>query len=85
MGGRIDIRVTRATNSLLIVVSDDGPGAPLGTDVFGSGVGLSATRDRLRLLYGESHRFEAGNRDGGFAVRIELPYRRAHVVSRGRR
>ena len=80
MGGRIDIRVTRATTSLLIVVSDDGPGAPLGTDVFGSGVGLSATRDRLRLLYGRSHCFEAENRDGGFAVRIELPYRRAQVA-----
>jgi hypothetical protein len=57
-----------------------GAGATLGTDLFGRGVGLSATRDRLRLLYGSAHRFDAGNRDGGFAVRIELPFRRAHAV-----
>jgi len=80
MGGRIDIRVTRATTTLLVDVSDDGPGTTLGTDVFGSGVGLSATRDRLRLLYGHDHRFDVGNRDGGFGVRIELPYRRAQVA-----
>src|SRR5215204_2792258 len=80
-GGAIDVRVTRAANVLHIAISDDGPGAPLGIDVFGRGVGLSATRDRLRLLYGHGHRFDAGNRDGGFVVSIELPYRRAHVVS----
>jgi len=78
MGGTIDIRVSRAGTTLLVDVSDDGPGAPSGTDVFGNGVGLSATRDRLRLLYGPGQRFEAGNRDGGFAVHIELPYRHAH-------
>ena len=78
MGGTIDIGVSRAGTTLLVDVSDDGPGTPSGTDVFGNGVGLSATRDRLRLLYGPGQRFEAGNRDGGFAVHIELPYRRTH-------
>jgi two-component system, LytTR family, sensor kinase len=83
MGGTIDIRVSRAGTTLLVDVSDDGPGTPSGTDVFGNGVGLSATRDRLRLLYGAGHRFEAGNRDDGFAVHIELPYRRAHGTPDG--
>jgi two-component system, LytTR family, sensor kinase len=79
-GGSIDIRVRRTADVLQMDVSDDGPGAPLGMDVFGRGVGLSATRERLRLLYGSAHRFDAGNRDGGFTVRIELPFRRAHAV-----
>jgi len=52
---------------------DDGPGAADGIDVFARGVGLSATRERLRLLYGTNHSFRAANRDGGFAVAIAIP------------
>ena len=84
-GGTIEVRASRSGEALHLEVVDDGPGAPLGTDVFGKGVGLSATRDRLRLLYGAAHQFEARNRDGGFAVSIALPYRRgtpAHVAVR---
>jgi signal transduction histidine kinase len=78
VGGAIDVRITRAAGQpLRIEVTDDGPGAPSGVDVFANGIGLSATRDRLRLLYGDAHRFDAGNRDGGFAVDITIPYRRA--------
>src|SRR5688572_27484542 len=78
MGGAIDVRARRVGDLLELEVTDDGPGTPLGAGVFDHGVGLSATRDRLRLLYGDLHRFEAGNRDGGFAVRIEIPYRQAN-------
>jgi len=76
-GGSIEVRVERTGASLLLSVSDDGPGAPPGTDVFATGIGLSATRDRLRLLYGGRHQFQAVNRGRGFAVAIALPLRRA--------
>ena len=82
-GGAIDVQATRVGSMLQLEVTDDGPGAPLGTDVFGRGVGLSATRDRLRLLFGDGHRFEAGNRGAGFAVSIAIPYRRAIVSTAG--
>jgi two-component system LytT family sensor kinase len=79
-GGHVTVRASRTGDSVKLDVSDDGPGAPLGTDVFGKGVGLSATRDRVRLLYGAAQEFEAGNRDGGFAVTITLPYRRGSAA-----
>jgi signal transduction histidine kinase len=80
-GGSIEVRVERAGASLLLSVRDDGPGAPAGTDVFATGIGLSATRDRLRLLYGGNHQFQAENRGRGFAVDIALPLRRAMPVA----
>ena len=73
-GGAIEVNVKRVGSMLGIDIADDGPGAPHGLDVYGRGVGLSSTRDRLRLLYGNTHRFEAGNRNGGFAVSITLPF-----------
>ena len=75
-GGSIDVRVERDGALLHLSVTDDGPGAPADADIFATGIGLSATRDRLRLLYGSGHRFAAGNRGPGFAVDIALPYRR---------
>jgi LytS/YehU family sensor histidine kinase len=72
-GGAIDVRVERVGASLHLSVTDDGPGAPADTDIFAAGIGLSATRDRLRLLYGNGHRFSAGNGGPGFAVDITLP------------
>ena len=75
-GGAIEVNVKRVGSMLDIDIADDGPGVPNGTDVYGRGVGLSSTRDRLRLLYGTAHRFEAGNRNGGFAVSIALPFSR---------
>ena len=73
-GGAIDVNVKRVGAMLDIDIVDDGPGVPNDMDVYGRGVGLSSTRDRLRLLYGKAHRFEAGNRNGGFAVSIALPF-----------
>jgi len=74
--GRIDVRARRDGDQLTIDVLDDGPGTP-GTK--GNGVGLSATAERLRLLYGDAHRFSAGNTTvgggSGFAVAIAIPFR----------
>ena len=79
VGGTIDARAWRVGETLHLDVADDGPGAALGADIFGGGVGLSATRDRLHLLYADAHRFEVGNRERGFGVRIEIPYRVART------
>jgi two-component system, LytTR family, sensor kinase len=74
--GRIDVRARRNGDQLVIDVIDDGPGAPT-PSAKGNGVGLSATAERLRLLYGDAHRFSAGNArvGGGFAVAIAIPFR----------
>jgi signal transduction histidine kinase len=43
-----------------------------------AGTALADLRERLRQLYGDDQRFEAGPRpDGGFSVRIEIPARSA--------
>jgi two-component system LytT family sensor kinase len=42
-----------------------------------SGVGLANTRDRLDCLYGEAHRLEFSEGDGGLTVRIAMPLQRA--------
>jgi two-component system, LytTR family, sensor kinase len=83
--GVIDVRVVEAAGRLRLEIRDDGPGVPDGNDIFSHGVGLSATRDRLRLLYGGAHQFEAGNRNGGFVVSIVLPLRRSSLGSTGSR
>ena len=74
--GRIEVSVSRHHDRLLIVVEDDGPGAPVGLDPLVAGHGLRTSVERLRLLYGDDHHFEAGNRvGGGFRVAADLPYR----------
>lgn len=72
--GTIQVRVQRRGERLLLEVGDDGPGAPAGVDPLTAGLGLSATAERLRLLYGDDHRFTAGSGpSSGFVVQIELP------------
>lgn len=71
--GQIHVRAFRSNGSLHLEVSDDGPGAT--GDVWGSGVGLQATADRLALLFPGEHRIDAGNHDGGFHVRMTFPTR----------
>ena len=80
-GGAIEVRVERFGELLGLSVADDGPGARADSDIFAAGIGLSATRDRLHLLYGNGYRFSAGNRGPGFAVDIALPYRRAAMAA----
>ena len=76
-GGSIEVCVERTGDQLHVRVEDDGPGAEPGVDIFARGIGLSATRERLRLLYADVHRFDAGNTSRGFAVGVVIPYRRA--------
>lgn len=68
-------------DALAIRVHDDGPPPPSapvieGATGTGSGTGLHATRQRLRLLYGDAHEMRAGPAiDGGFEVMMRLPAR----------
>ena len=75
--GSIGISSRRENDSLLITVSDNGAGLPnhwqLKTNC---GIGLANTAARLQQLYGENHRFDIHNRDGGgVEVEIVIPMR----------
>ncbi len=57
--GRIELRARRQDGSLALEVRDNGAGLRPGREIE-EGVGLSNTRARLRGLYGESARIQAG-------------------------
>lgn len=71
--------VSRIEGSRLwLEVRDNGVGlSGTARSQFRSGVGLANTRDRLDCLYGEDHRLEFSEGEGGLTVRIALPLRRA--------
>jgi two-component system sensor histidine kinase AlgZ len=71
--GRLDIRVERLAERLLVEVHNDGKQP----DRAGSGgIGLANVAQRLRHLYGDEQQVDAGwAPDGRFAVRIALPLR----------
>ena len=80
--GAVSVRARRQGAELLLEVVDDGPGVAPGQDVLRAGLGLSATASRLRLLYGDAHRFAAANvPGGGFAVTIVIPFATAPGAS----
>lgn len=73
--GHVVVTAAKRANRLELSVVDDGVGERANRD-HRDGVGLGNTRARLLSLYGSDHRFEAGSVvTGGFAVRIEIPYR----------
>ena len=70
--GRLEVSATHEKGRLLLRVTDDGPGAPPGRVT--EGIGLTNTRERLRLLYGDAYSLEYGNNPGGgFCVSLSLP------------
>ena len=75
--GRVDVRVERRHACLSLRVADDGAGLPPDWDERREhGIGLRATRARLRQLYGASHRMELHNRPGGgVEAQVIVPYR----------
>jgi two-component system, LytTR family, sensor kinase len=82
-GGTLWLRARRDAGRLQLSVADDGPG-PESSEPrpSGCGVGLSNTRERLRLLYGPEQSFEVARRPGGgWEVRLSLPFRLAGGVS----
>lgn len=88
--GRIEVRTMRHGGTLLLVVENDGyepddaasvhpalapEPQPLVRDPDSGGLGLAATADRLRLLYGPDGRCDAGPiAGGGFRVTLGLPF-----------
>lgn len=71
--GRIDVTVRREPAAIVLIVRDNGGGLPPG-GFTREGIGLGNTRERLRELYGDRHRFELANHPGGgLQVRLTLP------------
>lgn len=75
-GGRIEISGRRVGDRLELCVSDDGPGFDSADSERASvGVGLTNTRKRLDVLYGEAGRLSLGrSATGGAAVSVTLPW-----------
>ncbi|HYE58440.1 MAG TPA: histidine kinase, partial [Rhodothermales bacterium] len=72
--GRLRIAADRSGQALRLVVEDDGPG-PVLEEERREGVGLSNTRRRLHVLYGEAGRLELCPAEGGgTASVVELPF-----------
>jgi two-component system LytT family sensor kinase len=73
---QITVRARRDGASLLLEVSDNGPG--VGEQlalVSGSGIGLTNTAERLRQLYGRPHGLSLANGMGkGLTVTVKLPF-----------
>ena len=76
-GGTIEISATNNDNSLVLTVSDDGPGLADTKDLphpSGTGVGLRNIRERLSNSYGDNAAMHIANRgEGGLIVVIRLP------------
>ena len=73
-GGTIRVRAAHVGSGVEIRVEDDGPGVKSGQPS-GSGTGLSNTRQRLALLYGDAARLDLTEpTGGGLAVSIRIPW-----------
>jgi signal transduction histidine kinase len=81
--GRLEVRAAREGPdgaTLVLTVTDDGPGLTRATARSRpeAGIGLANTRRRLAALYGDAHQLTLCDRpSGGLVARIELPFRAA--------
>ncbi len=76
--GVVQITSRVEAERLWLEVHDNGAGlSGSARSKFHSGVGLANTRDRLECLYGEAHRLEFSDVNGGLTVRIALPLKPA--------
>jgi signal transduction histidine kinase len=70
--GRVRVEAARDDGMLTLRVGDDGPGPAANGR---RGIGLANTRERLRHLYGDRHRFElSGGADGGALATVTVPF-----------
>jgi sensor histidine kinase YesM len=73
---RISVAARRTGTSLVMTISDNGPGFAAEALESPQGVGLQNTRRRLEALYAGEFGFNTRNAPGGGAVvRMELPFR----------
>jgi hypothetical protein len=80
----VTIRVAAALEdgALRLSVEDDGDPARAARVPRGTGVGLGATRDRLRALFGDDARLETERRPNGFVAVMRFPLRRSPEARR---
>lgn len=76
--GHVRLSARRDGNTLIVIVSDDGPGFDV-TTTPPEGHGLSNTRERLRALYGPGgtltlERGSGGDTGGGIVATLRVPY-----------
>jgi LytS/YehU family sensor histidine kinase len=77
--GEIDVIAKHRNRNLEIRILDNGPGfVGSAEDVFSKGLGLSVTRERLKVLYGNAQDCKIRNAEtGGAEVSVLLPFRLA--------
>jgi two-component system, LytTR family, sensor kinase len=82
--GCVTVSASRQENSLLLEVSDTGPGfRSAESEGAARGLGLATTRARLEQLYGSDQRLECVDLpEGGASVRLSLPLRTAPPANR---
>lgn len=75
--GKIEIRSQIKDNSLILKISDNGPGLPSSENIDESnGIGISNTRKRLRQLFGDDFKIEfTNNTNAGMKVTMTIPFR----------
>jgi len=74
-GGSIEVAARREGEELVLRVADDGPAQAEAAAAAECGVGLSNTRERLRVLYGAHQQVLTRHREPhGFEVELRLPY-----------
>jgi signal transduction histidine kinase len=73
-GGKITVKASQNEDSLVVELSDSGPGIEQTAKSPKGGVGLRNTIDRLRAFYGETYKFTINHRVGrGTTVLMEVP------------
>ncbi len=71
-GGRIDVVIARAGERCLVRVTDTGVG--LGPSAGGLGTGLTALRERLRLIFGDAAQLRLASGAGrGVTAEVDMP------------
>lgn len=85
-GGRVSITSLLRDGSLVVKISDNGPGLPENESGLAgrAGVGLATTRARLERLYGNAQSLVLQNcRAGGVEARVLLPFRSSEAQNAG--
>lgn len=85
-GGTITMESQTAGGQLLMKIRNSGPAANGNAELnsISKGIGLANTAERLKTLYGDTHRFSSQSRkEGGYEITIEIPLRRAVPAREG--